>query len=83
MTGFEKTYDKVKKDIPPFDSWEKLDGESAAAYAAFCLFRDYGLKDWMTAAIDTERDVLGIASEKNKPDNRQLEINFTGDFENL
>ena len=42
MTDFEKTYDKVKKDMPPFDGWEKLDGESAAAYAAFCLFRDYG-----------------------------------------
>ena len=42
MTDFEKAYNKVKKDMPPFDGWEKLDGESAAAYAAFCLFRDYG-----------------------------------------
>jgi hypothetical protein len=175
MTDFEKVYSEVKKDMLPFDSWEKLEGESAAAYAAFCLFRDYGadrnikralatneadeikrgkryrlwlawsmkyqwfkraadydvyldklkqterrktielreaayrevtekmlavvnkkldlmrpdeltqgnVKEWMTAAIDTERDVLGIASEKRKTESPQLEINFSGDFENL
>jgi hypothetical protein len=175
MTDFEKVYSEVKKEILPFDSWEKLEGESAAAYAAFCLFRDYGadrnvkkvlaanesdivkrskryrlwlawstrfqwfkraadydvyldklkqterrkaielreaayrevtekmlnvvnkkldlmhpseltqgnVKEWMEAAVNTERDVLGIATAKNKSDNKQLEINFSGDFENL
>ena len=175
MTDFEKTYSEVKKEMLPFDSWEKLEGESSAAYAAFCAFRDYGaernikkalaanesdvvrrgrryrlwlgwsmkfhwfkraadydvyldklkqterrrtieireaayrevtekmlnvvnkkldlmrpdeltqgnVKEWMTAAIDAERDVLGIAAEKNKSESRQLEINFSEDFENL
>jgi hypothetical protein len=41
------------------------------------------VKEWMTAAVNTERDVLGIAVEKNKTDGGQLEINFSGDFENL
>jgi hypothetical protein len=172
---FEKVYGEAKKDLLPFESWEKLDSEGAAAYAAFCLFRDFGadrnikralaanendvvkrgkryrlwlawstkyhwfkraadydvyldklkqaerrktiearegayrevtekmlnvvnkkldlmnpaellqgnVKEWMEAAINTERDVLGIAVEKNKTDGGQLEINFSNDFENL
>jgi hypothetical protein len=28
--------------VLPFESWERLAGESSAAYAAFCAFRDYG-----------------------------------------
>jgi hypothetical protein len=175
MTDFENTYNEVKKELLPFDSWEKLEGESAAAFAAFCMFRDYGpdrnikkalaanegdtvkrgkryrlhlawsmkyrwfkraadydmyldklkqterrmtiekreaayrevtekmlnvvnkkldlmnpaeltqgnVKEWMEAAVNTERDVLGIATEKSRADNPQLEINFSGDFENL
>jgi hypothetical protein len=28
--------------VMPFESWERLPGESGLAYAAFCAFRDYG-----------------------------------------
>ncbi|MDR2053882.1 MAG: hypothetical protein LBP80_10765 [Treponema sp.] len=28
--------------VMPFESWERLPGESSLAYAAFCAFRDYG-----------------------------------------
>jgi hypothetical protein len=175
MTDFEKNYNEAKKELLPYDSWEKLDGEGAAAYAAFCLFRDFGadrnikkalaanegdavkrgkryrlwlawstkyhwfkraadydvyidklkqaerrktieereaayrevtekmlnlvnkkldlmspaelaqgnVKEWMTAAVNTERDVLGIAPGKREAGSPQLEINFSGDFENL
>jgi hypothetical protein len=175
MTDFEMAYGEAKKELLPFESWEKLDGEGAAAYAAFCLFRDFGadrnikkalaanegdaarrgkryrlwlawstrfqwfkraadydvyldklkqaerrrtierreeayrevtekmlnlvnrkldlmnpaelaqgnVKEWMTAAVNTERDVLGIAAEKSGTESRQLEINFTGDFEDI
>ncbi|MDR2796184.1 MAG: hypothetical protein LBB47_05680 [Spirochaetaceae bacterium] len=175
MTDFESTYNDIKKELLPFDSWEKLDEESAGAYAAFCLFRDYGpdrnikkvlaanesdvvkrgkryrlwlgwsmkyrwfkraadydvylgklkqterrktieareaayrevtekmltvvnkkldlmnpreltqgnVKEWMEAAISTERDVLGIAPGKAETGGKQLEINFSDDFENL
>jgi hypothetical protein len=175
MTDFEKVYGEAKKDLLPFESWEKLEGEGAAAYAAFCLFRDFGadrnikralaanesdvvkrgkryrlwlawstkyhwfkraadydvyldklkqaerrktiearegayrevtekmlnvvnkkldlmnpaellqgnVKEWMTAAVNTEREVLGIMSEKREAASGQLEINFSNDFENL
>jgi hypothetical protein len=38
-----KVYEEVMASILPFESWEKLKGESGAAYAAFCVFRDFGV----------------------------------------
>jgi hypothetical protein len=42
MTDIKKTIDEAKADILPFESWGRLCGESGAAYAAFCAYRDYG-----------------------------------------
>ncbi|GHV77123.1 hypothetical protein AGMMS49942_19440 [Spirochaetia bacterium] len=46
-------------EILPFESWERLSGESAAAFAAFCAFRDFGaernirrvVESWQQAAL--------------------------------
>ena len=32
----------IDYEILPYESWEKLEGETALAYGAFCAFRDYG-----------------------------------------
>ncbi|GHU18088.1 hypothetical protein FACS1894163_09730 [Spirochaetia bacterium] len=47
MTGNEKNIEEVGlpgclAEVMPFESWERLSGESAAAFAAFCFYRDYG-----------------------------------------
>jgi hypothetical protein len=42
MTDIDKTIAEVKAEALPFESWERLTGESSAAYAAFCAYRDYG-----------------------------------------
>jgi hypothetical protein len=42
MTDIEKTIEEAKAVILPFESWERLTGESSAAYGAFCAYRDYG-----------------------------------------
>jgi hypothetical protein len=42
MTETEKIIEEARAEVLPFESWERLTGESAAAYAAFCVFRDYG-----------------------------------------
>jgi hypothetical protein len=42
MTDIDKIIDKAKSSLLPFESWERLPGESGLAYAAFCAFRDYG-----------------------------------------
>ncbi|MDR2143473.1 MAG: hypothetical protein LBP29_03790 [Treponema sp.] len=42
MTDMDKAVKEGKAAVLPFESWERLTGESSAAYAAFCAFRDYG-----------------------------------------
>jgi hypothetical protein len=42
MTDLDKTIEEAKAAVLPFESWERLPGESGPAYAAFRAFRDYG-----------------------------------------
>jgi hypothetical protein len=42
MRDFDKAIEEAKAAVMPFESWERLPGESGLAYAAFCAFRDYG-----------------------------------------
>jgi hypothetical protein len=39
--------------VMPFESWGRLPGESALAYAAFCAFRDYGSERNIRKAVET------------------------------
>jgi len=57
MTDFEKAIEEAKADILPFESWERLPGESGAAYTAFCAYRDYGSDRNIRKAIESyEKD---------------------------
>jgi hypothetical protein len=38
--------------VLPFESWERLPGESALAYSAFCAFRDYGPERNIRKAVE-------------------------------
>jgi hypothetical protein len=42
MTDIYKTIEEAKAVVLPFESWERLAGESGLAYATFCAYRDYG-----------------------------------------
>ena len=42
MMDIDKSIEEAKEAILPFESWERLPGESCAAYAAFCVYRDFG-----------------------------------------
>jgi hypothetical protein len=42
MTDIEKTIEEAKSGILPYESWERLEGESGAAYTAFCVYREFG-----------------------------------------
>ena len=42
MTEIDRAINEAKAAVMPFESWERLPGESGLAYAAFCTFRDYG-----------------------------------------
>jgi hypothetical protein len=52
MTDFDRAIEEAKAAVLPFESWERLPGESGAAYAAFCAFRDYGLDRNIRKAVE-------------------------------
>ena len=57
MTDFDKAIEEAKADLLPFESWERLTGESGAAFAAFCAFRDFGVERNIRKAVESfEKD---------------------------
>ena len=53
MTEFDKAIEEAKADTLPFESWERLTGESSPAFAAFCAYRDYGFERNIRKAVDS------------------------------
>jgi hypothetical protein len=57
MMDIDKAIEEARTAIMPFESWERLPGESGAAYAAFCAYRDFGPERNIRRAVETaERD---------------------------
>jgi hypothetical protein len=57
MTDFDKVIEEAKAAILPYESWERLPGESGKAYAAFSAFRDYGPNRNIRKAVESyEKD---------------------------
>ena len=57
MTDIDKIIEQIKTEVLPFESWERLTGESAAAFAAFCAFRDLGSGRNIRRAVESvEKD---------------------------
>jgi hypothetical protein len=44
MSDIDKTIEDAKLEVLPFESWQRLIGESPDAFAAFCAFRDFGFE---------------------------------------
>jgi len=44
VRDYEKIIEEAKASHLPYESWERLPGETGAAFAAFCAYRDYGLE---------------------------------------
>jgi hypothetical protein len=57
MTDLEKVIEQARAAVLPFESWERLPGESAAAHAAFCAYRDFGAERNIRKAVEgSEKD---------------------------
>jgi hypothetical protein len=57
MTDIDKAIEEAKAELMPFESWERLPGETGAAYAAFSAYRDFGLERNIRKAVDSaEKD---------------------------
>lgn len=51
-----------EKQIFPRLSWERLPGESSKAYAAFCVYRDYGIDRSVTRVLQRYHEKYGSRS---------------------
>ena len=64
MTEIDKTIEEVIADNLPFESWERLQGETSAAFSAFCAYRDFGLERNIRKAVESvEKDVTAQAKK--------------------
>jgi hypothetical protein len=52
MPDIDRVIDEAKSCLLPFESWERLSGESGAAYAAFCAYRDFGPERNIRKAVE-------------------------------
>jgi hypothetical protein len=64
MTDFDKAIEEAKAAVLPFESWERLPGESGAAYTAFCAYRDFG------ADRNIRKAVEGFEKDETKQEKR-------------
>jgi hypothetical protein len=51
MNDFNKAIEEARAEILPYESWERIAGESSAAFAAFCTYRDFGLERNVRKAV--------------------------------
>ncbi|MDR0496189.1 MAG: hypothetical protein LBH42_01090 [Treponema sp.] len=66
MTDIDKAIEEAKADMMPFESWERLPGETALAYAAFCIFRDMGAERSIRKAVEfAEKDKAACGKSYN------------------
>jgi hypothetical protein len=57
MTEIDKVIEEAKAAVLPFESWERLTGETSLAFAAFCSFRDFGPERNVRKAVESaEKD---------------------------
>jgi len=64
MTDFDKVLEEAKAEILPYESWERLPGETGGAFAAFCVYRDLGLERNIRKAVES------IEKDEGKRDKR-------------
>ena len=64
MTDIEKAVEEAKAAMLPFESWERLKGESSLAFAAFCVFRDFGPERNVRKAVDSAEKDEGVRAKR-------------------
>ena len=66
MTDFDKAIEQAKAEVIPFESWERLTGETPLAFSAFCAFRDFGAGRNIRKAVETvEKDAKAQGKKYN------------------
>jgi len=66
MTDINKVIEAARAETLPFESWERLDGESSLAFAAFCAFRDCGAERNIRKAVGSVEKDIDVQAKKYK-----------------
>jgi ribosomal protein S3AE len=64
MTDFDKAIEEEKAEMLPFESWERLTGETSAAFSAFCAFRDCGAERNIRRAVESVEKNVDVQAKK-------------------
>jgi hypothetical protein len=64
MTDFEKAIKEAKEWVLPYESWERLAGETPKAFAAFCAFRNFGPERSIRRAVESAETNSGEQGKK-------------------
>jgi len=75
MTDIQKVVEEAwpksaLAEMLPYESWERLEGETALAYAAFCIFRDLGAERNIRKAVENS------LIRSSETDNSKLEKRY-------
>jgi hypothetical protein len=70
MTDFAKAIEEAKAAVLPYESWERLAGESPLAYSAFCAYRDFGPGRTVRKAAETAPNKLEAEKDEGRREKR-------------
>jgi len=63
MTDIDRIIEEARAEMLPFESWERLTGETSAAFAAFCVYRDFGADRNIRKALEDSQLHCGEKDE--------------------
>jgi len=66
MTDIDRAIQEAQAEVLPFESWERIAGESPLAYAAFCAYRNMGAERNIRKAVETVEQDVTVQSKKYK-----------------
>jgi len=66
MTDIDKVIDEAKADMLPYECWERLTGETSAAFSAFCAYRDLGCERNIRKAVETVEADEAVRAKRYK-----------------
>jgi hypothetical protein len=66
MTDMDEAIEAAKAEVLPYESWERLAGESPLAFSAFCAFRDLGAERNIRKAVETVEADAAVQGKKYK-----------------
>jgi hypothetical protein len=64
MTDIDRIIEEARSEMLPFNSWERLPSETAAAFTAFCAYRDFGSDRNIRKAIENVEKNEGVRAKR-------------------